>query len=312
MRKALATGLLGLILLAGCGGVAGQGPSPEPAAGPPAAAERAAGGSTPTAANGESAPTAANERADSARRSEADAPQTAGESATGEPLGTAASEPREASADQPLTTGGRPAPAQEVPAVPPRPVDPPGEPPAQPDPPGEPLPQPDPSGERLPQPELPGKRLPEPPGVRTPVPGPAGPTAPPSGERTGDPLPEELRGLAEDDVLRLAVVAVREESGLYRATATLTNKSGSGVDLLFDCGSLLHLRYPGRVLRPDPARICPAVYSRLFEAGATEQLTIVFDPEKQGVPQIAVVYETRFDGSARVELRTTLEPPAED
>src|SRR5690606_39791791 len=57
-------------------------------------------------------------------------------------------------------------------------------------------------------------------------------------------------------------VLFRSDSGLYRATATLTNMSGSGVDLLFDCGSLLHLRYPGRVLRPDPARICPAEIGR--------------------------------------------------
>jgi len=285
MRKALAVWLAGAILLAGCGGVAGTGPSPEPLAGAPAAA----GG-----ASGESVPAAAADRGAPAGRSEAGAPPAGSQSATGDPQGASvgahgvtpasapAPGPGNAEAGHPVAADGGANRAPEVRVMPI--VNPPGE-------------------------RLPGL---EPPGLRTPVPVPADPTPPGEAEPPADPLPERLRGFAEDEVLRLEVVAERQESGLYRVAATLTNMGGAGVDLVFDCGSLLHLRYPGRALRPDPARMCPAVYSRLFEAGATEQLGTVFDPREQGLPQIAVVYGARSVGSARAELRAVLEPADED
>jgi|GEM_PF-6452539 len=130
-------------------------------------------------------------------------------------------------------------------------------------------------------------------------------------DEPGSDLPLELTGHAGDDVLSLGVAAVRENEGTYRVTATLTNKSGHGVDLLFDCGSLLRLRRPGQQPAPDPERTCPAVYSQLLPGGAVQQLELKFDADvlaDGGPVRVGVVYETTVNGSGRHELQAVLEP----
>lgn len=113
----------------------------------------------------------------------------------------------------------------------------------------------------------------------------------------------------------LDVVAVREDDGTYRVTVAIANKSGHGVDLLYDCGWLLRLQRSGRAPAPDPERICPTVHSQGLSAGATERLAFDLDPHAldDGEPlHIGVVYETKVDGSHRVsrELWAVLEPVA--
>lgn len=134
----------------------------------------------------------------------------------------------------------------------------------------------------------------------------------PADPEPGDSLPGDLRGNAEDEVLILEVTAVREDDGRYRATASLTNKSGAGVELLYDCGYLLHLWYPDARLQLDSGQICPAVHSMLFPAGETMQREFVFDAREQGFPDVVVVYSRSLNGSHRHALRAVLEPIREN
>ncbi len=303
MRKTLATGLLGLVLLTGCGGAAG-GDVPIPAPAPAEAPE--AGGPGPDVIP--ALPEPSNEL-HSAAPADAPAPhpdQTVashpdGSTTPAEPVAgpagdspSGAAEPGSPGEEAPATPPSKPVPAPvvPVPAVP-EPVLP--EDPPLPVKPPTPVAPPRPI--RPPLERLPGPELPEP-----------GP--PENGVRPGDPLPDELRGFAEDDVLSLEVVAVREEADTYRVRATLTNKSGAGVELLFDCGSLVHVRFPGE--RPDPGRICPAVHSMLFPAGKTIEREFVFDAQERGFPQFAAVYAAHVNGSGRLELRVVLEPVGEE
>lgn len=108
-----------------------------------------------------------------------------------------------------------------------------------------------------------------PPGAREALPAPP----PPEGEP-----PAWLAGAAEDDTLALSARAVLGDNGLYRVRVTVTNKARRGVDLLYDCGSLLW--WQGVRSSWDPSRTCVAVYSRLLEAGESVELQGSLAPDR--------------------------------
>lgn len=86
-----------------------------------------------------------------------------------------------------------------------------------------------------------------------------------------------LGGSAEDDVLSIQAVADRGHDGQIKVAVTVTNKTDQAVDLLFDCGSLFSwvgLKQPGR----SAEMTCPAVYSQLLAAKATERRELSLDP----------------------------------
>lgn len=102
--------------------------------------------------------------------------------------------------------------------------------------------------------------------VKLPEPGPAAPVLAPSQMQR----PARLTGAAEDEALSLTAEAALGDDGAYGVQVTVTNKAGRGVDLLFNCGSLLW--WQGVKSSLDSFRTCPAVYSRMLEAGEQADL----------------------------------------
>ncbi|HWI63984.1 MAG TPA: hypothetical protein VNT75_19280 [Symbiobacteriaceae bacterium] len=84
-------------------------------------------------------------------------------------------------------------------------------------------------------------------------------------------LPAQVTGRNDDGALAFDITATRQPDDSYKVAVILRNKSERGIDLLFNCGSLLW--WEGLKLDPIAAqdRACPDVYSQLLEPGKTHE-----------------------------------------
>ncbi|MGG1612343.1 hypothetical protein [Paenibacillus phoenicis] len=102
-------------------------------------------------------------------------------------------------------------------------------------------------------------------------------------EETAPVYPERLAGQIEDEILKVTANATRSEDGSeYRLEVTLTNKTGTMVNIIADCGSSI------TIVRKEPPpedRICAAVYSMgIYKHSSTT--------EQYDVPVTDIINET--------------------
>jgi hypothetical protein len=144
------------------------------------------------------------------------------------------------------------------------------------------------------------------------------PVLPGPGNWDDDPFrtPPELSGQAGDDRLALEARAQSQPDGGYQVTVTLKNQTDQGLQLRFDCGSLLRWQGLKPVqLAPGETTACPDVYSQLLEAAKTQTIETRLGPEAIGNPSalsVAVRYEIlQADGARRTgQVSASLRPPA--
>ncbi|UHA73638.1 hypothetical protein [Paenibacillus sp. 481] len=102
----------------------------------------------------------------------------------------------------------------------------------------------------------------------------------------GTPIPSVMSGLAEDDTLKVSIHATKEKNSLlYKTKITFTNKTNTGIDLIFDCGSLIS---SASISKGD---ICPAVYSMLLKKSSTEEKVGMYDKNFFEGRTLSVTYE---------------------
>jgi hypothetical protein len=123
---------------------------------------------------------------------------------------------------------------------------------------------------------------------------------------------QKVSGEAQDETIALTARGAALPDGSFRVSALITNRSEQGVQLLFNCGSLVFWDgLPAPAPGPGTVVACPDVYSQLLEAGKSHAVDVGLPAgavADWGSVSLVLRYEAPGAGGGAGQVRTLAVP----